>query len=381
MSGNLQPQIAFIDLKAQRRRLGDNLDRAIGRVLDHAGFIMGPEVRDLEAALAAFAGARHCVTCANGTDALVLALMARRIGPGDAVFVPAFTFVATAEAPAIVGATPYFVDVDPVSFNMDPKSLEDGIAGARRAGLEPAAVIPVDLFGLPAAYQQLEEIAHRHGLFLLADGAQSFGATVDGRRVGTFGSATAVSFFPAKPLGCYGDGGALFTDDDGLAATLRSLRVHGQGSGKYDNVRVGLNSRLDTLQAAILLEKLAIFEDEIAARNRIAAVYRAGLSSVAGLQAVPDGVCSVWAQFTILVNGRDLVAERLKAAGIPTAVYYPIPLNRQAGYQNFPSVPNGLPVSEQLSQRVLSLPMSPYLDEASQSRIIDAVHAAVTTRP
>lgn len=373
------PPIAFIDLGAQRRRLGDRIERAVARVLEQGAFIMGPDVAELEKRLAAFTGARHCVTCANGTDALQLALMTKGIGPGDAVFVPAFTFVASAEAPAILGATPWFVDVLEDTFNMDPASLEAAIAAARAAGQRPAAVIPVDLFGQPADYRRLLPIARAEGLFVLADAAQSLGGALDGRRVGVLGDATAVSFFPAKPLGCYGDGGAVFTDDDETAARLRSIRVHGQGAGKYDNVRLGLNSRLDTLQAAILLEKLAIFDEELEARDRVAAAYAAAVAEIPAVVApsLIPGARSAWAQYTLTLPNRDAAAARLRAAGTPTMVYYPIPLSRQEGYRGYPTAPGGTPVAERLASTVLSLPMHPYLDPATQNRIIAALNAAI----
>ena len=368
--------IPFIDLKAQRRRLGKRIDDAILKVVDHGAYIMGPEVRELETKLAEFCGARHCVSCANGTDALALVLMAWGIKPGDAVYVPAFTFVATAEVVAWFGATPVFVDVLEDTFNMDPDSLERAIAAAGQMKLTPKAVIPVDLFGQPADYRRLLPIAERHGLKVLSDTAQGFGATLDGKCTGTFGEATATSFFPAKPLGCYGDGGAVFTDDDALLEDLHSLRVHGQGSDKYDNVRIGMNGRMDTIQAAIMIEKLAIFPDEIVARQRAADYY----SSKLGTRHLPpmlmDGATSVWAQYTIQVDDRSAVQEACRAAGIPTAVYYPIPLSQQTGYKHFPTVPGGIPVSEALAERVLSLPMHPYLDEATQDRIIDVVASA-----
>lgn len=369
--------IAFIDLKAQRARIGTRMDDAIARVLDHGGFIMGPEVRELEAQLASFCGARHCVSCANGTDALALVLMAWDLKPGDAVYVPAFTFVATAEVVAWFGATPVFVDVLPDSFNLDPTSLEAAIAATPAMGLTPRAVIPVDLFGQPADYRRILPVAAAHGLKVLSDTAQGFGASLAGKRTGTFGDATATSFFPAKPLGCYGDGGAVFTDDDELAETMRSLRVHGQGSNKYDNVRIGMNGRLDTLQAAILMEKLAIFPDEIEARQRVADRYSQRLSNAVEVPELIEGATSVWAQYTIQVDERDLLAESCKAAGIPTAVYYPIPLSRQSAYGHFPAAPGGAPVSELLSNRVLSLPMHPYLDEATQDRISTVIRDAL----
>jgi dTDP-4-amino-4,6-dideoxygalactose transaminase len=267
------PPIPFIDVAAQRRRLGPAIEAAVARVLGHCQFILGPEVRGLESTLAKFCGARHAITCASGTDALMLVLMAKGIGPGDAVFCPSFTFCATAEVVALLGATPIFVDVEADSFNIDARSLAAALPVAARLGLKPKAVIPVDLFGLPADLDAVSKVAETAGLFVLDDAAQAFGATYKGRPLGTFGNATATSFFPAKPLGCYGDGGALFTDDDALAETIVSLRVHGQGSDKYDNVRIGMTSRLDTVQAAILIEKLKIFPDEIAARNEAARRY------------------------------------------------------------------------------------------------------------
>lgn len=368
--------IPFIDLQAQRRRIGGRIDEAIRRVIEHGGYIMGPEVRQLEEQLAAFCGAKHCVSCANGTDALGLVLMAWGVGFGDAVYVPAFTFVSTAEVVAWMGATPVFVDVLEDSFNMDPASLEAAIEAAPDMDLRPRAVIPVDLFGQPADYRALLPIAERHGIQVLADAAQSFGATLDGKKVGTFGDATATSFFPAKPLGCYGDGGAVFTDDDDLAATLRSLRVHGQGSNKYDNVRIGMNGRLDTLQAAILIEKLAVFPEEIEARERVASRYGAALGGGLKVPELIPGSTSVWAQYTLRTHRRDVLQAACKADGVPTAVYYPIPLSQQSGYRHYPVAPGGTPTSEALSGAVVSLPMHPDLDELTQERIVKVVRDA-----
>jgi dTDP-4-amino-4,6-dideoxygalactose transaminase len=376
-AGTIAP-IPFVDLKAQRARLGERIDVAMQRVLAHGQFILGPEVAELEGRLAAFCGAGHCVTCANGTDALALVLMAVGIKAGDAVFVPSFTFVATAEVVVWVGATPVFVDVAPETFNMDAASLAAAIDAAKAAGLVPRAVIPVDLFGQPADYGALLPLAARHDLFVLADAAQSFGAQFGGRRVGTLGHATATSFFPAKPLGCYGDGGAVFTDDGDLAAVLRSLRQHGQGSNKYDNVRVGVNGRLDTLQAAILLEKLAIFADEIEARQRIAARYADRLGNAVHVPTVISDASSVWAQYTIRSKLRDKIAAACKSAGVPTAIYYPIPLSQQTAYRHFPAAPGGVPCSERIAGEVLSLPMHPYLEPATQDRIIAAVTSAAS---
>lgn len=370
--------IAFIDLKAQRRRIAAQIDAAIDGVLTHGAYIMGPEVRALEERLAAYAGVRHAVTCASGTDALLLPLMARGLGAGDAVFCPSFTFAATAEVVALLGAVPIFVDVDADSFNMDAGSFERAVAAARKLGLRAAAVIPVDLFGLPAEYDVIVEIAQHNGLFILEDAAQGFGAKYRGRRLCSFGDAAGTSFFPAKPLGCYGDGGAVLTNDDSLATAMRSLRVHGQGSDKYDNVRIGINGRLDTLQAAILLEKLAIFDDEIAERQRVADRYAAALSDLVTVPYVAPHMSSVWAQYTIKLENRDNVAAYLKAHGIPTAIYYPLPLHRQTAYRDFPRADERLEVSERLSRVVLSLPMHPYLDEETQDQIIGAVQGAVS---
>ena len=371
-----QQPIAFIDLKAQQRRLGDRIPRAIQRVLDHGQFIMGPEVRELEEKLSEFSGAGHVITCASGTDALLMALMAHGTGPGDAVLVPSFTFVASAEAVALLGATPVFVDVEADSFLLDVTRLDAALATATRSGLNPRGIIPVDLFGQPADYMEINRFAGQHGLFVIGDGAQSFGAQLDGSRVGALTQVTATSFFPAKPLGCYGDGGALFTDDDGLAGTLKSLRVHGKGADKYDNVIIGMNGRLDTIQAAILLEKLAVFPEEIDLRNQVADRYGAMLEGVVDVPVVRTGCTSVWAQYTIKSTGRDAIAQKLKLQGVPTAVYYPRPLHRQTAYGSYPIAPD-LSVSERLATTVLSLPMHPYLQAETQTGICAAVRQAV----
>jgi dTDP-4-amino-4,6-dideoxygalactose transaminase len=373
------PSIPFIDLAAQRRRLGSVIDAAVARVLSHCQFILGPEVRAFEAELAAFCGAKHVVTCASGTDALVLALRGMGIGPGDAVLCPSFTFCATAEVAALVGATPVFVDVDAATFNIDANGIAAAVETAKRAGLTPKALIPVDLFGLPADHSAVSAAAKAAGLLVLDDAAQGFGALYQNRRLGTFGNATSTSFFPAKPLGCYGDGGAVMTDDDGLAEAMRSLRMHGQGSDKYDNVRIGLASRLDTIQAAILSEKLKIFPEEIDARNKVARRYAEGLGDVVTVPTVPPGSTSVWAQYTIRVAGgrRDAFAVALKAEGIPTAIYYPIPLHRQVAYKHYPVGKGGVAVSERLAAEVISLPMHAYLDASTQDRIIDATRRAL----
>jgi len=383
MNQHLRPEpVPFIDLAAQRRRLGNSVDQAISRVLAHCQFINGPEVTQLEAALVAFSGARHVVSCASGTDALLMVLMAKGIGPGDAVICPSFTFCATGEVVALLGATPVFVDVDAATFNIDVTALEGGVALAKKQGLKPKAIIVVDLFGQPADHDAIAAVAAAENLFVLDDAAQSFGASYKGRRLGTFGLATATSFFPAKPLGCFGDGGAIFTDDDELADTLRSIRVHGQGSDKYDNVRLGLTARLDTMQAAILIEKLKIFEHEITARDKVAQRYARGLGNVVSVPRLASGCSSVWAQYTIrLPDGtdRDGFAAALKAQGIPTAIYYTRSMHQQTAYRDCPVADGGLPVSEALADEVISLPMHAYLDEPTQDRIIRAVRGAIST--
>ena len=375
------PPIPFVDVAAQRRRLGNAIDTAVARVLGHSQFILGPEVQKFETELAAFCGARHAVSCASGTDALMLVLMAQGIGPGDAVICPSFTFCATAEVVALVGATPIFVDVAENTFNIDAKGIGPAIATAKRLGLKPKAVIPVDLFGLPADLDAVEKAAEAENLFVLDDAAQGFGAGYKGRKLGVFGHATATSFFPAKPLGCYGDGGAVLTDDAAMVDVLKSLRVHGYGTDKYDNVRIGMTSRLDTMQAAILLEKMKIFPDEIVARDRIAKRYAEGIGDIVTVPSVPAGYTSVWAQYTIRVSGgrRDALAASLKAEGIPTAIYYPIPLHRQQAYKHYPVGQGGVAVSDRLAGEVISLPMHAYLDAPTQDRIVGAVRRALKT--
>jgi dTDP-4-amino-4,6-dideoxygalactose transaminase len=373
--------IPFIDVGAQRRRLGSAIDDAMTRVTAHCQFIQGPEVAAFESQLAAFCGARYAVGCASGTDALLLVLMARGIGRGDAVICPAFTFCATAEVVVLTGATPVFADVDEATFNLDPASVTRAVATARRLGLAPKAIIPVDLFGLPADHDAIAAIAEAEGLFVLDDAAQGLGASYNGRKLGSIAPATATSFFPAKPLGCYGDGGAVLTDDPGLVDLLKSLRVHGQGSDRYDNVRIGMTSRLDTIQAAVLIEKLNIFAEEIETRNRVARRYAEGLGDVAIVPSVPEGLTSVWAQYTIRVapGARERFAAKLRAEGIPTVIYYPKPLHRLEAYKHFPVVDNGIPVTDQLAEEVISLPMHAYLDVPTQDRVIEAARVALTS--
>jgi len=367
--------IPFIDVAAQRRRLGCAIDDAVARVLAHCQFIQGPEVHVLEAELAAFCGARHAIGCASGTDALLLVLMAWQIGPGDAVICPSFTYHATAEMVALLGATPIIADVLADTFNLDPASCERAIATAKRLGLNPRAIIPVDLFGLPADHDAIAAIAAEHRLLVLDDAAQAFGASYRGRRLGTMATATATSFFPAKPLGCYGDGGAVFTDDDALAVRVKSIRLHGEGVDRSEAARIGITGRLDTIQAAVLIEKLKIFPDEIEARNRVAARYSAALADIAIVPHIGNQSTSVWAQYTVRLKPgrRDRVAAALKTEGVPTAIYYSKPLHRQPAYRRFPIANGGVPVSDRLADEVLSLPMHAYLEPPVQDRIIDAV--------
>ncbi len=369
--------LPFVDLKAQYARLKPRMDARMRAVLDHGQFILGPEVVELEAELVRFSGAAHAITVANGTVALTISLMAEGIGPGDAVFVPAFTFAATAEAVLAVGATPVFCDVGPDTFNMGPADLERAVADVLAGGsLRPRAVIPVDLFGLPADYAAINAVADAHGLFVLADAAQSFGASRDASRVGRLAAVTTTSFFPSKPLGCYGDGGAIFTDDGGRAEVMRSIRVHGQGADGQC-VRPGMNGRLDTLQAAALLAKLEAFEDEIQARESLARRYDQALRGAVTLPARIEGAASVWAHYSIVVDNRDGLRDALAALGIPARVYYPSPLHLQPAFRDYGGGPGSLPVSEELSRRILSLPIYPDLDEATVDRVSEAVIAAL----
>jgi UDP-2-acetamido-2-deoxy-ribo-hexuluronate aminotransferase len=379
----------FVDLAAQQRRISADLRRRIDAVLAHGQYIMGPEVAELEERLAGFAATSHCVSCANGTDALHMALVALDIGRGDAVITSPMTFMATAEVIGLVGATPLFVDVDKDTYTLDPDALQALLAdldsGRTPApgipeGLRPRAIIPVDLYGLPADYRRINEVARRHGLTVIADAAQSFGAGQDGVRVGGLASVTTTSFFPAKPLGCYGDGGALFTEDADLARILRSLRVHGRGEHKYHNVRPGLNSRLDTLQAAVLLAKMDVFESELELRQEVAGHYSAMLADAVGTPQVPADRRSAWAQYATMIPDRDPVRVDLERRGIPSAAYYPTALHLQPVFGNLGYESGSLPVSERIADEVLCIPMHPYLDEAARMRVADALGEAVEER-
>jgi dTDP-4-amino-4,6-dideoxygalactose transaminase len=367
--------IPFIDLQAQRARIADKIDSAIARVLAHGQFIFGPEVKTLEGQLAAFGGAKHCIANANGTDALVLPLWAWGVGEGDAVFCPSFTFAATAEIVPWVQATPVFVDVLPDTYNLDPASLEAAIAGVKKEGkLAPKVVIAVDLFGQPADYPAISAICKREGLKLIADSAQGYGCTLGGKHPMHWADATTTSFFPAKPLGCYGDGGATLSNDDAETVLMRSIAFHGaSGDDKYNCARIGMNSRLDTIQAAILIEKLAIFADEIRARNEVASRYAQMLEGLVTTPTVIEGGVSTWAQYVVEHEARDALAAHLREAGVPTAQYYPKPLHKQTAYENFPVGAGGLKVSEDIANRVLALPMHPYLDGQTQTKIANAI--------
>ena len=377
--------IPFIDLQAQRARLGQPLEDAILKVVRSGAYVMGPEITQLEAELCAFGQAAHALTCGSGTEALILPLMAWGIGPGDAVFCPSFTFAATAEVMPLVGASPVFVDVLPDTYNLDPAKLEAAILAIKAEGkLTPRAIIAVDLFGQPADYPALSAIARRHGLKLIADSAQGFGCTLGGHQPLHWADVTTTSFFPAKPLGCYGDGGAVLSNDPHLHDLMVSLRVHGQAvksdlegrtldhDPKYMNMRVGMNARMDTIQAAVLLQKLTVFPDEIVARNRVAARYAQGLGDVVRAPSVIEGGVSIWAQYTIETDDRDDLATHLRSQDVPTAVYYPLPLHRQAPYAHYPQ-PGGLAVTEAAAAKVISLPMHAYLAADVQDRIISAI--------
>jgi len=384
--------VNFIDLAAQQQKIRLQIEENIRKVLDHGQYVMGPEIGMLEETLASYTGVRHAVACSSGTDALVLALMAHGVGPGDAVFTTPFTFIATAEAVALLGATPVFVDIDPRTYNIDPEKLEQAIAALkgnnsrlhplpapfRNGALTPRGIIPVDLFGLPADYDRISDLAEAQGLFLIEDAAQSFGAEYHGKKAGALGDIACTSFFPAKPLGGYGDGGMCFTDDDALAELMRSLRIHGQGDDRYNNIRIGMNGRLDTLQAAILLAKFALFPEEVIARRKVADRYGELLSGKASLVApkVPAGVLSVWAQYSLLaLDGahRSAIQGALQQAGIPTAIYYPKPLHVQDAFAALGYQKGDFPVSDDCAERIFSLPMHPYLEEDDQQRIAKVI--------
>lgn len=378
MRDTASPPLPFIDLQAQRARISDDLSGRMARVMEHGAFIMGPEVNDLETQLAAMAGVDYCLTCSSGTDALTMSLMAAGVRAGDAIFVPSFTFISTAEVPALLGATPVFVDVNPETFNMDAESLSAAITASLKSGLTPKIVIPVGLFGQPADYDRISAVAEEHGVWMLDDAAQSFGSSYKGKSVGSFGRVTGTSFYPSKPLSCYGDGGAVFTNDPEMADRMRRIRVHGNGGGQGEVSRLGLTARLDSIQAAVLLAKLSIFKDECKARDAVAARYSLALKDVVQTPSLLDGATSVWAQYTIVSPKRDAIVETLAEDGIPTALFYPNPLHTQPPYLDFPISDGGLPVTEKLAKQTVSLPMHPYLEETAQDRIISSVKTAVS---
>ena len=385
----------FIDLAAQQKRIREKIDANIDAVMEHGRYIMGPEIDNLEKTLGEFCGVRHAISCASGTDALLLALMAHNVGPGDAILTSPFTFIATAEVISLLGATPVFVDIDPVTFNIDPQKIEPALTALKAgdsslhplpnvSGLKAKGIIAVDLFGLPADYERINAIAKENGLFVIEDAAQSFGAEYFGKKSGSLADVACTSFFPAKPLGGYGDGGMCFADDDNLADVMRSLRIHGKGGHKYDNVRIGINGRLDTLQAAVLNAKFDIFPEEVVLRQEVAGRYNEmiaqGRSAEIVLQtpAVPSGYLSVWAQYSLLAKSEDQrsqIQKQLKDAGIPTAVYYPLPLHLQTAFGNLQYRKGDFPVCEDFSKRIFSLPMHPYLQADEQQRIVDVIYS------
>ena len=373
--------MSFIDLAAQQKRLRGEIEARLNAVLDHGGYIMGAEVAELERSFCDRLGVKHTISCSSGTDALILGLLGLGVKPGDGVIVPSFTFAASAEAIAVLGACPVFAEVDAGSFNLDAERLGDALTAGQEAGLNMVGIIPVGLFGQPAALDQICAFAAEKGLWVMDDAAQSFGAMCGGQAVGRFGAATATSFFPAKPLGCYGDGGALFTDDDNLAEIARSARVHGQGADKYENERIGMTARLDTMQAAVLLAKLGIFDDELTLRQQAADRYAECLAgSGVTLPVLDEGATSSWAQYVIrLPHGTDrqAVQDKMKADGVPTAVYYPRPMHTQKPYARYPVAKGGLAVTEALAADVLALPMHPYLSQADQDKVADALTAAL----
>lgn len=368
----------FRDLKTQYLALKDEMDKAIKEVVESSAFVMGPKIKEMETAFADYVGMKHCIACNSGTDALLLALKAWDVKPGDAVFVPAFTFFASAEVIAMQGATPVFVDVDENTFNIDVADLERKIGQTIKAGkLKPRAIIAVDLFGLPADFEAINQVAERHGLYVLEDGAQGFGGRIGEKKACSFGHITTTSFFPAKPVGCYGDGGAIFTNNDEWAALMESYHIHGKGSDRYDNVRIGMNSRLDSIQAAILLVKLKAFRDyELVDVNKVATRYTERLKGVAKTPVVPEGYYSSWAQYTIQLESKETrngLQEAMNAKGIPTAIYYPIPMHRQTAFNHLDVNDNLCPVSDRLADTVISLPIHPYLSEEEQEKVCEAV--------
>ena len=374
--------IPFIDLAAQQARIRDKVDAGLAAVLAHGAYIMGPEVAALEERLAAYAGVRHCISCSSGTDALILALLAQGLRPGQGVIVPSFTFAASAEVMPVLGAVPVFAEVDSPTFNLDPAGLPAALESGRSAGIEVVGVIGVGLFGQPADYSAIRAFAKAEGLWVMDDAAQSFGASLNNTRVGQLADITCTSFFPAKPLGCYGDGGAVFVDDDDKAEIMRSCRVHGMGRTRYENIRIGMTARLDTIQAAVLDAKMDIFDDELGLRQQVAGRYADYLGDLVETPGLAAGATSSWAQYTVKLpagTNREAVMAHLKDHGVPSAIYYPVPMHRQPPYQHFPVSGCGLSVTEDLCERVLALPMHPYLEDAQQQQVATALASALAT--
>ena len=367
----------FIDLKTQQKNIRYKIDKRVQSVLDHGKYIMGPEVFELEEKLAHFVGSDYCISCSSGTDALLIPLMAKGIGHGDAVITTPFTYIATAEVISLLGAEPIFVDIYPETFNIDPNGIQHSIEDAKRKGLNPKAIIPVDLFGLPARYRLIEELAKQHDLLVLEDAAQGLGGAIKDKMAGSFGNVAATSFFPSKPLGCYGDGGAIFTDDENLALKMKSIRIHGSGSDKYENIRLGLNGRLDTIQAAILLEKLEIFNEELTKRNEIASYYTSNINSNLQTPFIPKEYFSSWAQYSLLaesVEQRNNILLRLKESNIPAMIYYKLPLHLQSVFRDLGYSKGDFPFSEKISNQIFSIPIHPYLRRDQQNKIIEILN-------
>ncbi len=370
----------FIDLSSQQKKIRPNLDKRFKNIMNHGKYIMGPEVFELEEKLADYVGVKHCISCSSGTDALLIPLLASGIGIGDAIITTPFTYIATAEVIALLGATPIFCDIYPKTYNLDPSLLDKAYNEALSKGLKPKAIIPVDLFGLPARYRLINQYAKDKDLFVLEDAAQGFGGSINAKKAGSFGDVAATSFFPAKPLGCYGDGGAIFTNDDQLAMKMQSIRVHGSGQDKYDNVRIGINGRLDTFQAAVVLEKLKIFDDEIHSRNEIAEVYSRKLTKKVIKPHIPINYISSWAQYSILCDNksmRDMIIKSLSNNKIPSMIYYRIPLHLQKVFKYLKYNINDFPISEDISNNIFSLPMHPYLNKIDQNRIIETLNSII----
>ena len=367
----------FIDLKAQQNKIKEKIDQRIKKVLDHGQYIMGPEIDELEEKLSNYIGVKHCISCSSGTDALLIPLVAMGIGPGDAIITTPFTYIATVEVIAILGATPIFCDIYDRTFNINPSGLEEAYNDALSKNLNPKAIIPVDLFGLPARYRLIEEFANEKNLLILEDAAQGFGGRIGDKLAGSYGDVAATSFFPAKPLGCYGDGGAIFTNNDELAEKMKSIRVHGGGKDKYENDRIGINGRLDSIQAAILLEKIEIFDDELKKREKVAEYYTQNIHKMFITPLVPSKYLSSWAQYSILIPGtldRGKVIDNLSREGIPSMVYYKIPVHLQEGYKKYGFSKGDMQISEDISDRILSLPMHPYLNKDEQNHIINSLN-------